>query len=134
MTVKRVGSWTVNVILVVLFIVMAGSVALSRISGGEPALFGYQLKVVLSGSMEPGIRTGSLIAVKPQQDMNGLKAGQIITFRQSSNGSEIRITHRIMEALEQADGQTLYMTKGDNNQNPDSEPVTPDQVEAIYSG
>lgn len=32
---------------------------------GEPQVFGYQLKTVLSGSMEPEIKTGSIIAVKP---------------------------------------------------------------------
>ena len=60
--------WISNLITGVLFITllfMLFVVISSRASGGEPAFNGYQLKTVLSGSMEPGIQTGSIIAVKP---------------------------------------------------------------------
>ena len=57
-----------NLITAVLFInliLMAFLVVSSKASGGEPQAFGYQLKTVLSGSMEPTFKTGSIIAVKP---------------------------------------------------------------------
>ncbi|MYL61568.1 S26 family signal peptidase, partial [Virgibacillus halodenitrificans] len=53
----------VSTILMVLLITVAGIVLSTKLSGGEPQVFGYQLKTVLSGSMEPGIQTGSIIAV-----------------------------------------------------------------------
>ena len=45
----------------------------SKASGGEPQVFGYQLKTVLSGSMEPAFNTGSIIAVKPSRRSNNFK-------------------------------------------------------------
>lgn len=64
---KMVLKWMnriVSTILLVLLIGVAGLVVSTKLAGGEPQIFGYQIKTVLSGSMEPYIQTGSLIAVK----------------------------------------------------------------------
>lgn len=102
----------------------------AKASGGEPKLFGHQLKVVLSGSMEPTIKTGSIIAVKPIGDASNLKEDDIITFVQQD---ESIVTHRIINVVKNGE-HTLYETKGDNNQDPDSELVSPQNVLAVYSG
>ncbi len=77
-----------------------------------PCLFGFKPLVVLSGSMEPTFKTGSIIYYyKVNEDE--LKEGDIITFK--SELSDKMISHRI-ESIE--DG--LYETKGDANNVPDA--------------
>jgi signal peptidase len=127
----KIGSHLINVILVVVVLVMAFFVVSSKASGGEPQAFGYQLKSVLSGSMEPIFQTGSIIAVKPLNDeaKADLKKGDIITFKDSQ---EQLITHRITKVISE-DSSLTFETKGDNNQTKDLEPVLSQNVVAQYS-
>jgi signal peptidase len=63
--------WTNRLVTGVLIILLIGVAALvipAKISGEQPEIFGYQLKSVLSGSMEPGIQTGSVIAIKSLEE------------------------------------------------------------------
>lgn len=115
------------VLLVLAFIVIS-----SKASGGEPQAFGYQLKSVLSGSMEPTFQTGSIIAVKPvkDQEQTRLKKGDIITFQTEE---EKLITHRIVK-VSKTGGHVMYETKGDNNNAVDLEPVMAANVVAKYEG
>lgn len=113
----------------VLLISVAAVVVISKASGGEPQIFGYQLKSVLSGSMEPGIQTGSIIAVKLAEDKTNFKVDDVITFMEE----DILITHRITEVTKSADS-VLYRTKGDNNKAEDMNPVLSDNVVAEYTG
>ncbi|REE90553.1 Signal peptidase I [Paenibacillus taihuensis] len=132
----RVKKWVSNFVTGVLLVLMlaVGLAVFASKSGGESSFFGYQLKTVLSGSMEPGIKTGSIIAIKPIQDASKLKKGDVITFRQVMNGQEIVITHRIIDVLNTGNGQVMYQTKGDNNPAPDTDKVLSQNVVATYSG
>jgi len=125
---KRINN-IVSGILMILLIGVATLVVISKASGGEPQLFGYQLKTVLSGSMEPGIQTGSIIAVKLAEDKNGFKKGDVITFQAEE---DILITHRITEVVKSGDS-VLYRTKGDNNNAEDMNPVLSENVVAKYT-
>jgi len=120
----------ITFLLFALLILIAFLVISTRSSGGEPSLFGYQLKIVLSGSMEPEIQTGSVIAVKPVEDKTSFKADDIITFVDSR--SQI-VTHRIIDVVGSGEN-TQYVTKGDNNEHPDAEPVLAENVIAEYTG
>src|SRR5699024_7431292 len=125
--------WLNNIVTVLLFfllITVAAMVMITKFSGGEPEMFGYQLKTVLSGSMEPGIQTGSVIVVKPGGDMTRFKEKDIITFMDEE---EHVITHRVIEVVESGE-HTIYHTKGDNNDAADREPVLSDNVLAAYTG
>ncbi|AVQ99889.1 signal peptidase I [Oceanobacillus iheyensis] len=133
MSLKQVKKWVSHITTYVLFtalIVMAVVVVSSKASGGEPEIAGYQLKTVLSGSMEPGIQTGSLIAVKPDGDMKRFKDGDVITFMDEE---EKLITHRITEVMASGE-QVMYRTKGDNNNAEDLQPVLSENVVAEYTG
>src|SRR5690606_41037002 len=113
-TLKVVKKWSSRVIttlLTITLIFMIFVVISSKASGGEPEIFGYQLKTVLSGSMEPGIKTGSIIAVKPGGDMTRFKQDDVITFMEEDGKL---ITHRITEVIASGDS-VMYRTKGDNN-------------------
>jgi signal peptidase I len=101
----------------------------SKASGGEPNFFGYQLKTVLSGSMEPTFMTGSVIAVKPVNNPTDLKKGDIITFKIDQ---QTLATHRIID-IQKNNGSVVYKTKGDNNKTADADPVLSQNVVDKYS-
>jgi len=124
-----------NIITIVLFlnlILMAFLVVSSKASKGEAKIFGYQLKTVLSGSMEPTFLTGSIIGVKPlsSEERNTLKKDDVITFK---SNEEILVTHRII-GVTKSGQNVLYETQGDNNDAPDNDLVLSENVVAIYSG
>ena len=68
----------------------------SRITGNQPSIMGNQLMLVLSGSMEPKIETGSVVGVRSIEDKTSLNKGDIITFYSPIQKDKI-ITHRIVE-------------------------------------
>lgn len=130
---RKVMKWLnrmVTSILMVLLIGVALLVISTKLSGGEPEVLGYQLKTVLSGSMEPGIQTGSIIAVQKVTDGSIFKKGDVITFMEEENKL---ITHRITDITETGNG-VLYTTKGDNNNAADRNPVLAENVVGVYSG
>ncbi|WP_042222353.1 signal peptidase I SipW [Oceanobacillus manasiensis] len=127
MILKRVSNILYFIILAVLLCALL-VVGLSKASGNEVSLFGYQVKSVLSGSMEPGIQTGSVIAIETGGDMQRFSENDVITYRAEDN---ILITHRIVEVLD--DGQQ-YRTKGDANNGADISPVRSENVVGKYSG
>lgn len=123
-----------NIVTVVLFINLILIVCLvisSKASGGEPQIFGYQVKTVLSGSMEPTFMTGSVIAVKPlnQEESKSLAKDDIITFQ---TADDMLITHRVVDVVKSGD-QVMYETKGDNNNAPDLDLVLSDNVRGQYA-
>ncbi|WP_407271280.1 signal peptidase I SipW [Radiobacillus sp. PE A8.2] len=133
MKLKRLKVWggnIVTVVMVITIVVMAFVIIASKVSGGDPKVFGYELKTVLSGSMEPEIKTGSIIAVKPGGDMTDFIENDVITFQQQDGKL---ITHRIVEVVGNGDN-VLYRTKGDSNGTPDSNLVLADNVVAKYNG
>ncbi|MDQ1284299.1 MAG: signal peptidase [Patescibacteria group bacterium] len=84
---------------------------------------GMKTLVVLSGSMEPAIRTGSVILVKPAAEY---KVGDIVTFGESGK-SKTPTTHRIFE-IKEVDGKKAYVTKGDANNSPDQKTVSQGEI------
>jgi signal peptidase I len=127
--------WANRLVTSVLMILLVGVAVLvisTKLSGENPEVFGYQLKTVLSGSMEPSILTGSIIAVKSvdNEERAALQKGDVITFKEEEN---MLITHRILEVTS-TDNSVQYTTKGDNNHAPDSNPVLAENVVAVYHG
>jgi signal peptidase I len=128
-TTKIIGNVLYGVVFATLLLMIVMVIS-SRASGGEPQLFGYQFKTVLSGSMEPTFKTGSLIVVEEVKDAKSLKENDVITFRQDE---ENVVTHRIVEVVKQGDN-IFYRTKGDNNEEADMNPVMTQNIVAKYSG
>lgn len=81
-------------------------------------LFGLRVYTVLSGSMEPAYRTGSLIYVR-QIDPEDIRPGTPITFLLDENTVA---THRVVEIVpDEEDPSVLrFRTKGDANEEADS--------------
>ena len=101
-------------------IVLIASACLSLI---VPRLAGYEGYVVVSGSMEPNIPTGSVIYSK-KTDPALLQTGDVIVFVNEARGTT-PITHRVVTN----DPSTgTIITKGDANEFADMNPVTYDEV------
>ena len=80
-------------------------------------LYNTAILVVLTGSMEPTIKSGEMIIIKEQTDYN---VDDIVTYKEDRN---LFVTHRIINKYE-----NKYETKGDNNNLVD-EPIDKDQIE-----
>ncbi|MBI5456680.1 signal peptidase I [Candidatus Kaiserbacteria bacterium] len=113
-----------NTIFYALFIVLLLGVASLFLASLLPIPGNVQIKIVKSGSMEPAIKTGSVVVLKPQESY---KVGDVITFGEDT-GTQIPTTHRIIE-VRQEGSQTFYMTKGDANEDPDNVQIAKSEVE-----
>ncbi|MBR1802461.1 MAG: signal peptidase I [Clostridia bacterium] len=124
---KKIVSIIVLIILIPILFVNGVILINSFIHPDEiPSFFGWKPFIVLSGSMETEIYAGDLAVVK-EQDTSTLKKGDIIAFK----SNDIVITHRIYDII-QEEGQTKYITKGDNNNTEDNGYVLPEQIEGIF--
>lgn len=99
--------------LAVLTITILGLVAITV----GPRLFPYQALVVRSGSMEPTIRTGSIVFYR-KIAAEKVKVGDVIVFSRPGEPSE-RVTHRVHEIGTSSTGR-YFVTKGDANGTPDN--------------
>lgn len=72
-----------------------------------PMLMGGKLYQIETGSMEPTIKTGSYVIVRPVEEP---KVGQVVMFDEA--GSTVPIVHRVVAV--NAGGKTLT-TRGDAN-------------------
>lgn len=88
-----------------------------------PDIFGYKFFIVASESMEPKLKSGDLIVVNKNREIN---EGDIITYKK-----EKFITHKVLQIIYE-DNTVKYMTKGDNNLGPDTSLVNVNEVEGVY--
>ena len=86
--------------------------------------------VVLSGSMEPALYTGSLAFVR-QIEPADVAGGDIITFS-SPNDPDRLTTHRVVGINE--DNGLSFITRGDANEVNDPNPVAEEQLVGRVSG
>ena len=87
-----------------------------------PITGNFKIKIILSGSMEPTIKTGSIVVIKPADDYG---IGDIITF-QTAIDKDL-ITHRIND-IKIVGNEPRYITKGDANNAPDQREIVQREV------
>ena len=93
---------------------------------GLPAVVGGMPLTVLSGSMEPTYSPGDLVVVKPKP-VDEIRVGDVMTYQLRSD-DPTKVTHRVVSRSVGSDGETRFLTKGDNNDAEDEEPVREVQV------
>lgn len=128
---QKISNWIFILICLILVPVLIMNISImiqAHTNEDEvPSVFGYKPFIVLSGSMETEIHQGDLIITKiiePEE----LEIDDIIAFRDNENTVT---THRIIDIVEK-DGDTYFVTKGDNNNSQDQNLVEYDDVEGIY--
>ena len=93
---------------------LAGAVVLAVALLTVFSQFGwYGTYVVLSDSMQPAIRMGSIVVVA-QADPATLRPGDIISYT-SAAPPHPTLTHRIVRISRDGDGRLTFKTKGDYN-------------------
>lgn len=97
--IQRAAGKLLNIILAALVLVLSG-VFIMRLAG-------VRAYVVMSGSMEPEIKTGSLCFVNTRAAYDEIREGDIIVY---SNVAGALVTHRVERITENG-----IETRGDNN-------------------
>ena len=114
---KEVILIVLKIISNIIYLMVAITVSITLL----PFVLGYKPVVVLSGSMEPQYPVGSIIYYK-NTDFVHINVGDAITFKL---GGGALATHRVIQ--KDSENQ-LFITKGDNNQSVDVQPVVAEAV------
>ena len=96
------------------------------------SLAGFTPMMVETDSMAPTFSAGDLILIK-KTDPASLKEGDIITFHTIIENQYALNTHRIDSIVEQ-NGMRSYITKGDNNDIPDTHVIADGDIVGTYVG
>jgi len=115
--VVSIFQWLLTVVLV--------SVVLLLIFTTFNPIKSFQVLRVMSGSMEPAIKVGSVAFVQKVKP-KALKKGEIITYA-SAEDPNMSVTHRLV-AIEEKEGKTVFITKGDVNNTEDITEVSSSQI------
>ena len=124
-------SWAFTAFCLLALIFAAYTFLRSKQTGERPDIFGYRAVYVLTGSMEPSMKTDSIVITKAVSSLDELKAGDIITYHTpDTEGRTLTITHRIKSI--QADG-TIHIINRDYFTDPSEYDITydPDAFNAI---
>lgn len=89
-----------------------------------PLPFGIKPSIVMTGSMEPTVPTGSIAWVDENFTEDDLEVGTIAVYEPKQG---VEVMHRIIAV----DGDT-YTFQGDNNNSPDLAEPTAENVEGVY--
>jgi signal peptidase I len=118
------GGWTALVISTTarcLLTVLAGLLLWSLL----PSLIGWHSTVVMSGSMQPKLKPGDVISVRPVSPAT-LRLGEILLVRDPDQPNQLRL-HRLV--ARRPDG--MLVLRGDANKADDSTPVAPAAVRGV---
>ena len=105
-------------LIIVFLIVIASSTALASLK----LPIEVKLFVVQSGSMEPSIKTGSVVVVKNE---TSYRINDVITFFTTDKRNTT--THRIFN-IKESNYKPLFITKGDANQAEDREGIKEENI------
>lgn len=120
---KKIDKQIISIVLYLAFVVLFASLLLQMINGNKnDNFFGYTLRIVVSGSMEPEIKVNSVSIVKIC-DINDIEVNDIVCFNYIQD-----IVHRVIDKKVNESGILVLNTKGDANDMPDSIEVTSDMI------
>ncbi len=120
-------------IIFVLFIVAAAFLTINsviaQISGNIPSVFGYSIYRVVSGSMEPEIHVGDILLSRAA-DASEVSVGDVIAFDGGKQYPGLLVTHKVIKAPYDDNGQIMLQTKGVAN-NYEDDPIPAESVKSI---
>jgi len=99
----------------------SAAAALGVLGYGGLLAAGFRPVVVYSGSMEPTLPVGSLLALRSAPSAS-IRVGDVITFRDPYDRDRL-VTHRVVGIVRRPVGR-VYRTKGDANPAPDPWRIT----------
>lgn len=104
----------IQIITAAIALVVVLAFIIERFTGEIKPFGDYEAIIVVSGSMEPAIKTNSLNLAEKVTSTDEINVGDIVTF----NTSVGIVSHRCV-SKETYNGETYLYTKGDNNKEPD---------------
>lgn len=126
----NIAGWVVFFVIVAFLLFSLITVQRVKNKGEIPDIFGFQLYLIKSGSMEPTFPVGTIILTRRPKDASKLEKGDIVTFK---DGSGAIVTHRIIKVVKGTDGIIRYETKGDNPiSSPDLKLLEPENIIAVF--
>ena len=134
-TALKILRWVGFIFLLVLTVVLTvNSLLCVFVKHYYPTFGKYRLFAIVSDSMEPEIPTGDMIVGRVPDSESDIEVGTVITYELTQGNSITLITHRVISIGVNADGETVYATRGDNAGGVDAyRPVFKDVV-GIYTG
>ena len=124
----------ISTVLIVLVFVLLALLFVQRITGREPALFGYRMNYIRTPSMGDTIKAGDVILCR-NVTAEEVKKGDIITYvsdeRMPGLPAGETVCHRVVEDPRTENGVVYLVTQGDANSAADPE-ITGDQVIGRY--
>lgn len=106
-----------------IFVAAVVTLGLLLLTSLVPVPGNIQVKIVQSGSMEPSIKTGAVVIIRPSDEY---RIGDVIMFGEDTK-TQVPTTHRIVSD-EARSGIFYYTTQGDANEDPDPQPVAKGEV------
>ena len=82
-----------------------------------PRMFGYQARIMLTGSMCPVACPGDVLVNVPEH-VSRIRVGQVLTYHAPVIGEPL-VSHRVIAVDRTPDGYTIVQTQGDANPAPD---------------
>lgn len=101
-------------------VILVFAMVQSRLTGEAPRVAGYEMYIVIGGSMSPTFEAGSLAFLRPV-DPETIAVGDVITYRGRTEDGALT-THRVV-AVHRENGQLSFTTRGDANRVNDAVPV-----------
>ncbi len=105
--------------LALIVLLAAAVIVVPRLTGAVPL-------TVLTSSMEPTLPPGTLIVVR-ETPVEDIRIGTVMTY-QIKAGDPAVVTHRVVGLTTSTSGEISFTTQGDNNPQPDPNPVIEAQV------
>lgn len=129
--IKKTGQITKKIIhikITLLVLMLLPLAVFTLLTSKFSFIAGIRSMVVLSGSMEPKIPTGSVVYIQPS---NKYSIDDVVTF---TTDEGMTVTHRIVDSNTTENG-LQFVTKGDANSSVDSQFVTQSQImgKSIFS-
>ena len=85
--------------------------------------FHYHAIVIASGSMETTISKGDVVVIEKTNEPDKIKLNEVIAYRYN----KIIVVHRLVKKIN-ANGETIFYTKGDANESIDNYKITKDMI------
>lgn len=127
---KKINKFNVVKFLLNMVFVLLLAIGVFVVVSILPIKNNYKFLVVTSGSMEPTIKTGSIVFVQPAKEYI---IDDIVTFKALPDQSDsTSTTHRITKIDTDEDNVKTFTTKGDANKSTDISPVYENQIVGKY--
>ena len=112
---EKLRQWAVRIILFV-YVTVIASMCITKGVSGKASIFGYRPYFIMSGSMEPTIKTYQFVLGVPVEPED-VAVGDIIAYNRYSSASKA-IKQTVIHRVVTIDDQTVTC-KGDNNKDAD---------------